>query len=130
MQANQSRAAERSREKYNKGRQEKIFQEGNWVLLDVRSHALQDGERKQVEKFSGPYVIKQQVHPNAYELSGLPPHLPKTQNVEFLRRFLPSIASFEGRPEASYARPIQQSDGQIEWEVEEILDEKKKGNQR
>ena len=46
---------------------------GDLVLLSTLSHQpLDAGARKQRERFHGPYVVAEQVHPNAYRLKGLP----------------------------------------------------------
>ena len=77
---------------------------------------------KQRERFQGPYVVDRRVHANAYQLRGLPPNVPKTQIVKFLRRFYPSPVQFHTRPANEYAAPVITPEGEIEWEVERILD--------
>ena len=94
---------------------------GDLVLLSTRSYEpLSVGSPKQRERFAGPYVIGRSVHPNAYELKGLPPNVPKTQNVEYLKPFYPNIAKFGERPQPQYAQPTE-VEGRVEWEVEAIL---------
>ena len=65
-------------------------------------------------------MIGKRIHQNAYELRGLPPSIPKTQNVQYLRPFCPNPVQFRTRPVQEYATPIDTDDG-VEWEVEDIL---------
>ena len=124
VEQHQAAAAAKAKRFYNKGRSDLQFEPGDWVVLDVRSFVLSPGERKQNERFTGPYVVKRRIHQNTYELSGLLPHLPKVQNVQFLHRFNESMTCFEGRPETPYARPEATQEGSVEWEVEAILKKK------
>ena len=95
---------------------------GDFVLLSMRSYELLSvGSPKQREKFAGPYVIGRSVHPNAYELKGLPPKCPEnSEYVEYLKPFNPNIAKFGERPQPQYAQPTE-VERQVEWEVEAIL---------
>ena len=75
-------------------------------------------------RYTGPYPIKRKIHDNAYELDGLPPSVPATQNVSYLRLFFPSPPKFESRPEPAKASgPLQIRDHQ-EWEVEAITQDR------
>ena len=93
---------------------------GDLVLLSVKSHPTFGEARKMRMRFTGLYVVKRKVHTNTYELEGLPPAVPPTQNVSFLRMFQPTPAKFRTRPTPGYAAgPIKFRDD-LEWEVEAI----------
>ena len=91
------------------------------MLLSTKSHHLLEGFRKQQERFVGPYVVKEKVHPNAYRLAGLPAGVPTTQNVRFLIKFHRSPEQFSSRPDPDSSAP-ELIEGQYEWEVEGIVD--------
>ena len=116
----QEEANRRMKQYCDRKRKEVRFEPGELVLLSVKSHAALSGVRKHQERFVGPYVVKEMVHPNAYRLQGLPPEVPKTQNIQYLKRFKPSPQRFMERPSPGYACPVQQGD-HLEWEVERIL---------
>ena len=97
-----------------------IFEPGDLVLLSAKSYKTQVGYRKMAPKYSGPYPVKAKIHDNAYELSGLPPEVPSTQNIKFLKEFCPSPARFPHRPGPEFAKPLLTGD-HYEWEVAEIL---------
>ena len=93
------------------------------MLLSVKSHApVEEGLTKQRERFEGPYVVDRRVHANTYQLRGLSPNVPKTQSVKFLRRFYSSPVQFHTRPANEYAALVITHEGEIEREVERILD--------
>ena len=123
-------ASSRSQRFFNKGRKAEVFEPGDWVMLDTRSYSLNPQERKQTERFTGPYVVRRKIHTNAYELSGLPPNLPKVQNVQFLRKFKESMDCFDSRPETPYARPEVTEDKEVEWEVSAIMDSRGTGRKK
>ena len=77
--------------------------------------------RKLKHRFTGPYVVKEKVHENAYALEGLPSEVPPTQNVSFLRMFYPSPKRFESRPTPGTAAPPVTVNSHYEWEVEAIV---------
>ena len=58
-------------------------------------------------RYAGPYVVKRKIHDNTYELTGLPPEVPASQNVRFLRHFYPSPRKFADRPDAQFAKPLK-----------------------
>ena len=84
------------------------------------SHAALTGVRKHQERYVGLYVVGAMIHPNAYHLKGLPPGVPQTQNVQFLRPFRTNPERFASRPSPGYANPVEHDRG-LEWEVERIL---------
>ena len=117
----QQKKADASKAWYDERRRPLLLQPGDLVLLSVRSHVpIDEVIKKQSDRYQGPYVVDCKIHDNAYRLRGLPPHLPKTQNVEFLRLFKPSPARFEGRPGFEVALPVM-VEGSVEWEVEAVL---------
>ena len=74
-------------------------------------------------KYTGPYPVKKKIHEGAYELEGLPPGVPPTQNVSFLRIFHPTPARFDSRPSPAHAAgPVSEFRDHLEWEVERISD--------
>ena len=77
-------------------------------------------------RYTGPYVVTRKIHENTYELFGLPPEVPSSQNVRFLRHFYPTPRKFADRPDAQFAKPIR-VDTHVEWEVEAITDHKSAG---
>ena len=109
--------------RYDKGRKPMHLEPGDLVLLSVASHAALGGIRKHRERYVGPYIVESRIHDNAYALKGLPPGVPTTQNVQYLRLFLPSPLKFASRPHPEYAKPLD-VDGQTEWEVEKIVGHK------
>ena len=117
---NQLKVAKDMKRRYDRGRKPLHLEPGDMVLLSTQSHAILTGIRKHREKYVGPYIVDSRIHDNAYSLRGLPPGVPTTQNVCFLRLFLPSPARFASRPNPEYAQPIE-VDGQVEWEVEAIV---------
>ena len=117
---NQKAADEKAKERYDKNRKAVHFEVGSLVLLSTSSHAALTGVRKHRERFVGPYLVEGAVHPNAYKLKGLPPGVPTTQNVRYLRAFKPSPSRFLSRPTPEYATPVE-VDGHWEWEVEAIV---------
>ena len=121
VETNQIIAQDKQKKQYDHNRNSLYLLPGSLILLSTESHVVHpDAPRKQIEKFQGPYVVEKQVHPNAYRLRGLPPSVPKTQNVRFLKPFHPSPARFDGRPMPEVALPTL-VDGEIEWEVQTIL---------
>ena len=89
--------------RYDKGHKPLMANPGDLVLLSVRSHPAFGEARKLRLKYTGPYVVKRRIHPNAYELEGLPPAVPPTQNVSHLRLFFPSPPKFSTRPHPATA---------------------------
>ena len=120
IQRNQLKVALEMKRRYDQGRKPLHLEPGDMVLLSVSSHAALGGVRKHRERYVGPYVVESRIHDNAYSLKGLPPGVPTTQNVQYLRLFLPSPVRFASRPHSDFARPLE-VDGQTEWEVEKIV---------
>ena len=121
---NLQEGARRMKRRYDS--KHRIFdaQPGDLVLLSTKSHPDFGEARKLRMRYTGPFVIKRKVHPNAYELSDLPAGVPPVQNVQFLRLFHPTPRKFKTRPNAgSKVGPVRYHD-HVEWEVEDVVDHK------
>ena len=70
--------------RYDSRRRDFQAEPGDLVLLSVKSHPSFGAVRKLRLRYTGPYVVKRRIHPNAYELEGLPSAVPPTQNVSYL----------------------------------------------
>ena len=119
----QKEVAQRMKSQYDKNRPRLELTTGDLVLLSTKSHHLLQGQRKHRPRYVGPYVIHKRINENAYFLDGLPQGVPSAQNVRYLKLFKPSPRKFRTRPtpEANVPHII---DGQYEWEVEDILDDR------
>ncbi|KAJ6436920.1 cystathionine beta-lyase/cystathionine gamma-synthase [Purpureocillium lavendulum] len=71
-------AQKRQAHYYNKGREPKSFQEGDWVLISTKHLPLRRPTRKLTEKYVGPYQVEQVIggHKLAYRL-----RLPSTVKI-------------------------------------------------
>ena len=114
-------AAHQMKRLYDRHRPHMQLQEGDWVLLSTKAFNPYPGHDKSQPRFSGLYVVIRGIHPNAYEIEGLPTSVPRTQNVRHLRLFLPSPSKFKHRPPQRLARPVVTGQ-HWEWEVEAIID--------
>ena len=121
MRQHQQEVANRMKERYDQGRRPLELQPGDLVLLSTRSHHLLLGSRKHQHRRVGPYVVARKIQENAYELTGLPPGVPTTQNVRFLSKYELTPPAFSSSPERAALGPAQ-VDGEWEWEVEAIED--------
>ena len=130
VRGNLKQAAYRVKRRYDAKHKSLDLQPGDQVLLSVKSHPAFGDVRKLKMRYTGPYLVKRKVHKNAYELEGLPEKVPATQNVSFLRKFLPTPAQFSTRPNPGLATgPVQYKD-HLEWEVETILKHRTVNSQR
>ena len=116
---NQEKIAQRMKTRYDRNRRSLDLQPGDYVLLSLKSHRLFAEYRKHQQRFAGPYIVQSKVSDNAYRLSGLPPGVPKTQNVRFLRLFRPSPRKFQTRPTPDITPDVH--GGEPYFEIEEIL---------
>ena len=119
---NQQKVAQRMKARFDRNRSSLDLQPGDLVLLSSKSHRLPAEHRKHQQRFAGPYVIHARINDNAYKLSGLPPGVPTTQNVKFLRLFRPSPQRFQIRPTPDISPDVHS--GTPEYEVEEILQDR------
>ena len=108
---------------YDKNRKDLDLNPGDMVLLSTKSHKLLAGYRKHRQRYVGPYVVRRKINDNAYQLSGLPPGVPKTQSVKFLALFRPSPVKFQTRPTPQGNVP-DVVDGSAQYEVEKIVDDR------
>ena len=123
----QREIAQRMKQRYDKNRKDLKLEPGDLVLLSTKSHHILLGHRKHQERFVGPYIVSKKINDNAYQLAGLPSAVPRTQNIRYLRLFKPSPQKFQTRPTPSVNVP-DIVDGEVHWEVEEILDSKITGS--
>ena len=123
IKSHQEEVAQRMKTRYDENRQPLEFKEGDMVLLSTKSHRLLEGHRKHRQRRVGPYLIEKKINENAYKLAGLPPGVPSTQNVQYLTPFHSSPPKFKTRPTPQANLP-EIIDGEPEWEVEDILDDK------
>ena len=119
-----------TKRRYDSGRKPLHIEPGDLVLLSVKSHPAFGDVRKLRMRYTGPYVVKRKIHPNAYELEGLPPNVPPTQNVSHLRLFYPTPPKFETRPEPARAVGPLPVRSHQEWEVEAITQDRLVNGQR
>ena len=125
----EEQVAARMKERVDRARRVLTFHPGDQVLLSTKSHPRLAGARKQGRIRVGPFVVKKQVNPNAYELEGLPPDLPTTQNISFLSPYHSTPARFEDRP-GERANEPEEVEGEMEWEVERVEDFRQQRNGR
>ena len=127
---NLKKSAAFMKRRYDSGRKPLNMEPGDLVLLSIKSHPTFGEARKLRLRYTGPYVIRRKVHANAYELEGLPPSVPATQNVSHLRLFFPTPPKFETRPQpATAVGPLQVKD-HLEWEVDSIVQDRIVAGQR
>jgi hypothetical protein len=121
----------------NKSRaEEDVFKVGEWVMLNThnRRREYKNGKPGRVAKFmpryDGPYkVLKARPEVSSYSLD-LPnqPNIFPTFHASELRRFVPNDDTLF--PSRKFARPppVLTADGEEEWTVEEIIDERRRGH--
>ena len=88
IQERQDEVMARIKSQADRHRHSYTFEPGDQVLLSTKSHPALVGNRKQQDLRVGPFVVKQRINDNAYELERLPPAVPSTQNITFLSPFL------------------------------------------
>jgi transposase InsO family protein len=109
---------------YNKNRKDMSYAEGDLVLLASRHIRTLRASKKLADKFLGPFKILARIGPNAYKLD-LPPkygRLHHTFHVSLLE-------AYRQRDGCDPPEP-QDIDGEEEWEVDKILDEKRSAGKR
>ena len=125
---NLSEAQQRQSQYANTKRREEVFQVGDKVLLSAKNISLDTQARRPTKKlqprYIGPYEVIQVISPVAYKLK-----LPETLrihpvfHVSLLKSYQDNPQEFEGRTVLPPA-PIITSEGQEEFEVEKILDQR------
>ena len=104
-----------------------VFKEGDEVLCRRFRLATREGEvRKQDYLYDGPFVIKRMIRPDVAEIDGLPRGAPTSINVQFLRHYR-RLPQAEGLRDLTPPPPSKELGGQREWEVEEILEKRRRG---
>lgn len=101
------------------------FKAGDKVLLCTKNMKLKaSGSRKLLPRFVGPFTIKRVVNPVAYELD-----LPSTLKV-YPVFHIALLREYKEDPNHLYRAPPlpEVIEGQLEYEVEKILDHRKMGN--
>ena len=121
IQERQQEVMARMKTQADKHRRNYKFEPGDQVLLSTKSHPALIGNRKQQDLRVGPFVVKQRINDNAYELERPPPAVPSTQNITFLSPFHPNVVQFTTRPTEEVAIP-EFIDGEPEWEIEKVTD--------
>jgi transposase InsO family protein len=111
---------------YNNKRQKKHFNVGDWVLISTKHLQLRRPSRKLAEKYAGPYQIESIVGNSniAYKL-----RLPTSVRIHpvFNVTNLEEYKSRDNAPEEPIDNPFMAEET---YEVEKILDHKKKGRGR
>jgi hypothetical protein len=102
------------------------FGVGDQVFLSTQHLAISAPSPKFRARWIGPFVVTQQVSPVAYKLR-LPTTLRKLHPV-FHVSLLKAARSDPINPIPPHPDPILASDGEEEWEVQEILSKKVVGN--
>jgi hypothetical protein len=108
---------------YNTHRSSKeTFKAGDMVWLDSRNIKTVRPAKKLDDKWFGPFEIQEALPGNAYRLKLTDPfkRLHPVFNITLLRRFNPDV--IHQRPKPDHPAPQLDSDGQLSYEVEQILD--------
>ena len=119
----QEEVAARMKSREDRRRRDFKCQVGDLVLVSAKFHPQLRQNRKQAERFYGPYIVHEMRGPNAVELRGMPSRVPEVVNLSFIKPFYSSPNRFEARPITDIALPVQQQGmDEPEWELERILD--------
>ena len=97
------------------------FQEGDEILCRRFHFSLGAGDRRKQEfQYDGPYLIKRMLKPSVAEVEGLPPGMPTSINVQYLKKYvrLPDVELLRNPPPPPTAIAAAQG---TEWEVDKIL---------
>jgi len=109
-------------------RKEEEYEVGDKVLLATSDLTYTDGQKKLLNKQIGPYQIIQKINAVAYKLD-LPPRLSRIHPVFHISKLLPYFSSdqYPSRPkQQDRPPPVMQIDGEDAYEVEYIVDKRKK----
>jgi hypothetical protein len=122
--ANIAHAQKLQQKYYNKGRRDLSFKVGDQVLFSTQNAGLKTTLcRKLLPKWIGPFAVEKIINPVAYKLT-FPPHVKwhPVVHVSTLRRYVPGRASPPPLP--------QILDGEIYYEVADILNHSKTGSRK
>ena len=98
------------------------FLQGDEVLCRRFQLNLQENTRRKQEfQYDGPFIIKRMIKPSVVEVEGLPEGVPRSINVQYLRKYRRFPAVEEYRALRPPPRAVETETG-IEWEVEAIED--------
>ena len=99
-----------------------VFAKGDLVWLDARNLKSKRPMKKLDDKWYGPFVIEEVLPKNAYrlQLTFTFRHVHPVFNVSLLRRYTPD--SISERPQYDHPPPELDEQGEVAYEVEEILD--------
>ena len=120
-------AGERAEKRENVKRGNPRYQKGDEVLCWRHRLQGQSQLRKHELRYAGPYVIAE-VGQGHVRLEGLPKGTPERLNVEYVRPYRRLEAAERWRDKPPPPARIEGSGGDIQWEVERILDHKKRGS--
>jgi hypothetical protein len=123
-------AQDRQAQYANQHRREQSYQVGDQVMLSTVNLRRNIGAPKLLPKYIGPLSVSRVVAPTAYQLD-LPPTLRGIHpvfHVSLLKPYVDGSARFPSRVQLP-SRPdsVALPDGQQAWEVEQILDRRKRG---
>jgi transposase InsO family protein len=118
-------ASETQAKAYNQKHTPKNFSVGDLVLVSTKNWKLAVPNRKLAAKFAGPFRVIEPIGTQAYRLQL--PSITKVHNVFHVSLLEPYYG--RGKDESSSLPLPELANGEPEWEVEEILDERiRKGN--
>jgi hypothetical protein len=120
-------AQNRQQQYANEHRREKVFDEGDMVLLSTANLRNENRAPKLSPKYIGPFPISRVVSDVAYELM-----LPATMkihpvfHVSKLREYKDGSEQFPERAQEQQSRPASEEviDGEEAWEVEQVVDKR------
>ena len=104
---------------YDKRHKDKAYKEGTFVMLNARNIRTIRVKKKLADKFIGPFKILKRIGANAYKLE-LPVKYGKLHHTFHISL----LEEYHLREGCEPPEPVD-IDGDEEWEVEEILDERK-----
>ena len=105
------------------------FAEGEEVLCRYFPQLFGGPQRKQHFTYHGPYLVKRVIGTGvAVELTGLPAGMPTTINVEHVRKYQRDEDAVELRQQTPPPKAMQDEEGNLVWEVEDIKDHRWRAN--
>lgn len=116
-------AQEKMAEHYDKKRKEMSFRVGEQVMLAARHIRTLRASKKLADQFLGPFEVVERIGANAYKLK-----LPSKYGRLHHTFHISLLQAYRARPGVRPPTPVE-IEGEEEWEVERILDERRKGRQ-
>ena len=107
---------------YNRRRKETSFKVGDMVWLDSKNIKTTRPSKKFDDRWFGPFPIVKILSSNTYQLKLTPAfkRIRPVFNVNLLRKVSPD--EIAERPKPSHPEPEINNEGELEYEVEEVLD--------